>query len=270
MSETAHAEAIGSPDAGKVTRYLVIGGVLLLFAISSALVVFDWLSNSLSVVNLVLSVLNVPVAVVVAVLNLVSPLSLGSPSLILPPEAQVYIAALAGFYSLVFLLVAVLGSAGSPRDYFGGAALVGVAIFAFIAARDLSGMRGFAFGPGTAPRLFSYALGALGIAVAATGLLTKGPAIDRFYFRGPFFVTLSVVLFAWLVRPLGLVIATFLSIVAAAGATPEARLFETLLWAAFLTLFCCLLFPYALNLPMQMWPNSWDLVTILKGLSSIR
>ncbi len=158
----------------------------------------------------------------------------------------------------------------APREFYGGLAMVAVALFALWASRDLPGMRGFAFGPGTAPRIFAIVLGVLGIAVAVTGVLTKGPGIDRFYLRGPFFVTLSVVLFAWLVRPLGLVIASFLSIVAAAGATPEARLLETLIWGAVLTAFCVLLFPIALNLPMQLWPNSWDLDSILKGLSSIR
>jgi putative tricarboxylic transport membrane protein len=158
----------------------------------------------------------------------------------------------------------------APREFYGGLALVCVALFALWASRDLPGMRGFAFGPGTAPRMFAIVLAVLGIAVAATGLLTKGPGIDRFYIRGPFFVTLSVVLFAWLVRPLGLVIASFLSIVAAAGATPEARLVETIVWGMVLTAFCVVLFPIALNLPMQLWPNSWDLASILKGLSSIR
>ena len=158
----------------------------------------------------------------------------------------------------------------APREFYGGLALVAIAAFALWASRDLPGSRGFAFGPGTAPRMFAVVLAMLGLAVVATGILTKGPGIDRFYFRGPFFVTLSVVLFAWLVRPLGLVIASFLSIMAAAGATPEARLVETLVWGVVLTAFCCLLFPYALNLPMQMWPNNWDLATILKGLSSIR
>jgi putative tricarboxylic transport membrane protein len=119
-----------------------------------------------------------------------------------------------------------------PRDFYGGLALIGVALFAYWASRDLPGMRGFAFGPGTAPRGFAMVLGALGALVAITGLTTKGPGIDRFYLRGPFFVTLSVVLFAWLVRPLGLVIASFLSILAAAGATPEARVIETLIWGA--------------------------------------
>ena len=157
-----------------------------------------------------------------------------------------------------------------PREFYGGLVLMAVAAFAYWASFDLPGMRGFAFGPGTAPRMFAVVLGLLGLAVSVTGLLVKGPGIDRFYLRGPFFISLSVFLFAWLVRPLGLVIASFLSILAAAGATPEARLIETIIWGAFLTAFCVVLFPIALNLPMQLWPNSWDLASILKGLSTIR
>ena len=155
----------------------------------------------------------------------------------------------------------------APREFYGGLTLVAFAAFAVWASRDLGGMRGFAFGPGTAPRIFALVLGALGVAVAATGVMAKGPGIDRFYVRGPFFVTLSVVVFAWLVRPLGLIIATFLSIVAAAGATPEARPLETIIWGVVLTAFCCLLFPYALNLPMPLWPISYDPMVLIKGIS---
>jgi putative tricarboxylic transport membrane protein len=81
---------------------------------------------------------------------------------------------------------------------------------------------------------------------------------------------LSVVLFAWMVRPLGLVIASFLSIMAAAGATPDSRPIETLIWGAVLTAFCCLLFPIALNLPLQLWPNSWEPTAIFNSLLSFR
>src|ERR1700693_2349813 len=144
----------------------------------------------------------------------------------------------------------------APRDFWGGLALVAFAVFALWASYDLPGMRGFAFGPGTAPRMFAAALGGLGLAVSVTGLVNKGPGIDRFYLRGPFFITLSVLLFAWLVRPMGLVVACFLSICAAAGATPEARVLATTICGAVLTAFCCFLFTYALNLPMQLWPNS--------------
>jgi hypothetical protein len=240
MLETPQqAEAVGLPGQVKNPRYLQIGIALLAVAALCLLARFEVIPNFLGFLDI-------------------------------PGEFFRYASEIVGFYGVVFLLVGVLGAPGSPRDYFGGAALIALGIFAFEASRDLPGMRGFAFGPGTAPRMFSVVLGLLGLAVSTTGLLTKGPGIDRFYLRGPFFVTLSVILFAWLVRPLGLVIASFLSICAAAGATPEARVLETIIWGAFLTLFCCLLFPYALNLPMELWPNNWDLPSILKGLSTFR
>jgi putative tricarboxylic transport membrane protein len=240
MSETSpQARTVGVSNQIRNLRYLQIGVVLLIIALASVGAWTGWLPNFLSF--------------------------LGAPQ-----DFFRYSSVLVGFYSFVFLLVAVLGAPSNPRDYFGGVALLALALFAYEASRDLPGMRGFAFGPGTAPRMFAFVLGALGAAIAATGLLTKGPGIDRFYFRGPVFITLSVVLFAWLVRPLGLVIASYLSILAAAGATPEARFIETLIWGALLTAFCCLLFPIALNLPLQLWPNSWEPTAIFNSLFSLR
>ena len=40
-----------------------------------------------------------------------------------------------------------------------------------------------------------------------------------------------------------------------AYATEEIRWVETLIWCAILTAFCALLFPYGLNLPLQLWPR---------------
>ena len=50
-----------------------------------------------------------------------------------------------------------------------------LAILALIASAELPGQRGFAFGPGTAPRLFAGMLGVLGVAVAVVGVSTAGP-----------------------------------------------------------------------------------------------
>jgi putative tricarboxylic transport membrane protein len=233
MSDT---QAIKPSEPIKNTRTLQIGLGLLVVAVIAGVIGLGWMPDFLGI----------------------------------PAEALRYVAQVVGVYAVGCLVVAIIGGAGAPRDYWGGLALIALALFALEASRDLPGMRGFAFGPGTAPRMFAVIVGVLGLAVSITGLTGKGPGIDRFYIRGPLFVSLSVVLFAWLVRPLGLVIASFLSIVAAAGATPEARILETLIWGAFLTAFCCFLFPFALNLPMQLWPNSWDLASILKGLSTIR
>jgi putative tricarboxylic transport membrane protein len=237
MSDTPPvAQAVKPPELIKNLRSFQVGLGLLAVAVVCALISFGWLPDFL----------------------------------ILPPEGLRYVAEIVGLYAVACLIAGVLGGVAAPRDYWGGFALMALALFALEASRDLPGMRGFAFGPGTAPRMFAIVVGLLGLAVSITGLVTKGPGIDRFYIRGPLFVTVSVVLFAWMVRPLGLVIASYLSIIAAAGATPEAKLFETLIWGAALTAFCCFLFPYALNLPMQLWPNSWDAASILKGLSTIR
>src|SRR5712692_4898258 len=42
-----------------------------------------------------------------------------------------------------------------PQDFYGGAALVALAVVAMLASNELPGQRGFAFGPGTAPRMFA-------------------------------------------------------------------------------------------------------------------
>jgi putative tricarboxylic transport membrane protein len=199
----------------------------------------------------------------------------------------------------------------SPRDFWGGLALVLVAAFALWASSDLPGMRGFAFGPGTAPRMFAYCLMALGFGVMLVGLLTDGAPMEDFTFtgtfggavlvialipiyffaaqigkmvpnvshdvvvaaagtivvvvlafllthvapRGPLFITAATIIFAIAVRPLGLVIASYVSLVISANATKEVRWIETLAWCAVLTAFCAILFPYGLNLPLQLWPR---------------
>ena len=74
----------------------------------------------------------------------------------------------------------------SPKDFWGGLSLVLLAAFALWASSDLPGMRGFAFGPGTAPRLFAYSLMALGVGVMLVGLLTDGEPLERFTFTGTF------------------------------------------------------------------------------------
>jgi hypothetical protein len=199
----------------------------------------------------------------------------------------------------------------SPRDFWGGVGLMLLALFAVWACSDLPGMRGFAFGPGTAPRMFAYCLLALGVAIVLVGLLTDGEPTERFAFsgpagaavlllmliplnifsvrisrmlpavsadvvfagvtavivlalaialmrvvpRGPLFITAATIVFGVTVRPLGLVISSFVSMLISAYATEEIRWIEAIICAAVLTVFCSLLFPWGLNLPLQLWPR---------------
>jgi putative tricarboxylic transport membrane protein len=148
------------------------------------------------------------------------------------------------------------GRIRSPQDFFGGLTLVAFALFALWAAEDLSSMRGFAFGPGTAPRLFAVLLAIAGAAIAVMALFTEGPKIERFRVRGPVLVVASMLFFAATVRPLGLVIASFFSILICAAAADDVQWRQSIIWAAVLTVFCSLLFSYGLGLPLQLWPRS--------------
>jgi putative tricarboxylic transport membrane protein len=155
-----------------------------------------------------------------------------------------------------------------PRDFYGGLALIGLAIVAILATSELPGQHGFVFGPGTAPRMFATLLAITGAIVALTGLLMDGPPIDRFAIRGPAYVLVGILVFAGMIRglnldvigipliipPLGLVISTFFAFMISILGSSEFRWTESLISATVMTAFCVGLFVYLLQLPFQLWP----------------
>ena len=144
----------------------------------------------------------------------------------------------------------------SPRDFWGGLVLVAVAILAIWASRELPGQRGFAFGPGTAPRLFAGLLvgfwhpgcaGRSGLGWPAHRQIQDPRAGPRYFG--------AILAFAAMIRPLGLVIASFVTFIISILGSKESRVMEGTIAAAVMTLFCVLLFTYLLKLPFQLWPR---------------
>ncbi|HMF25729.1 MAG TPA: tripartite tricarboxylate transporter TctB family protein [Pseudolabrys sp.] len=152
----------------------------------------------------------------------------------------------------------------SPRDFYGGLALIALAIIAIWTSGDLPGMHGFAFGPGTAPRLFAGLLAVAGALVALTGLFMDGPPIESYAIRGPAWVILAILCFAGMIRginfgpltipPLGLIPSTFAAFLVSIFGSTEMRWVESLIAAVVMTAFCVALFVYLLQLPFQLWP----------------
>ena len=140
------------------------------------------------------------------------------------------------------------------RDFYGGLVLIAIAVFAWWTTGDLEGSKGLTFGPGTAPRLLAGSLVVAGLAVMLLGVLTDGPEVSSYEVRGPLLVFASVLVFAGTIKPLGLVIATFITIVVASAASAETRWREAFPWAAVLSAFCALLFHFGLSLPLALWP----------------
>jgi putative tricarboxylic transport membrane protein len=163
---------------------------------------------------------------------------------------------------IVFAAVGIAIAAGllkvqNPQDVYGGMALILLALVAFVASNELPGMRGFAFGPGTAPRLFAFALAILALGVVVGGLLKAGPDVSPYAFRGVIFIIGAILAFAASIRPLGLVIASFATMIVCAAAAEDVKWRESIVVAVAVTAFCAVLFPYGLNLPFQLWPRFW-------------
>jgi len=115
----------------------------------------------------------------------------------------------------------------APRDFYGGIGLVMLADAGLDRVRRVTRAARFAFGPGTAPRLFSYVLAALGAAVAVGGVFTEGPPIEKYKIRGPSLVIIAILSFAAMIRPLGLVPATFLAFMISILGSTEMRWIES-------------------------------------------
>ncbi len=155
-----------------------------------------------------------------------------------------------------------------PRDFFGGLALIVVAAIALWASSSLPGQQGFAFGPGTAPRIFAGLLMAVGVVITVMGLVVKGPPLESFALRGPAYVLVGILVFAATVRGIhvdvasipivipafGMVPATFLAFMISIFGSTEFRWVESLIAAVAMTAFCVGLFVYLLQLPFQLWP----------------
>jgi putative tricarboxylic transport membrane protein len=114
---------------------------------------------------------------------------------------------------------------------------------------------GFSFGAGTAPRIFATLLLGLGAVVMIVGIVTEGPGVAHYSWRGPLFVSLGIVFFAMAIRPLGLVISGLASFLISALGSHETRWVEAIIVGVCLTIGCALLFPYVLGLPMPLFPR---------------
>jgi len=173
-----------------------------------------------------------------------------------PPLASAVVLALTYCYPLIVLaLLTLVVNPRGPQDYYGGIVLIAIAGLALWASSDLEGMQGFSVGAGTVPRMCGVLLMGLGAGIVAVGLFSEGPALARYAWRGPLFVSLAILGFAVAIRPLGLMVSAFASFMVAALGTPDTRWRETTLVGIALTAGCCVLFPYALGLPLPLLPR---------------
>ncbi len=143
---------------------------------------------------------------------------------------------------------------GSGTDIAAGLFLLVCGLLGSWLGQDLKVGTAYRMGPGYAPMLLSWILGGFGLVLAILGVLRAGTPLERWNLRRLVLVLGAMVVFGLTVERLGLFIASLLAVAIAAMAGDRARMREIGLLACCMAGFACLLFAFALQLPLRVLP----------------
>jgi hypothetical protein len=146
----------------------------------------------------------------------------------------------------------------APKDFWAGLMFLAFGLGFAWAAQGYQMGTAVRMGPAYFPTMLGGLLAVLGLVVFVRSLVVSGEGLSRFYFRPLVLVLGGVVVFALLLRPLGLIVATLGLIVVSALGGYDFRLREVLILYATLAVFALLVFVKGLGLPFTLCPGSMD------------
>ena len=144
----------------------------------------------------------------------------------------------------------------SAKDFWAGLLYLFFGACAVIIARDYEMGSALKMGPAYFPTLLGYLLAAIGVISLARSFIAEGMAIGEFTIKAMLLVIVSVLLFGFLVRRAGFIIALPLLVLLSSTASVYFRWRPSLLLAAGLTVFCVFVFLRGLGVPLPLW-GSW-------------
>lgn len=144
----------------------------------------------------------------------------------------------------------------APKDFWAGVMFLAFAAVTILTANGYSMGRGGRMGPGYFPALLGWSLAFLGAVLVVRAVVSKGDSIEPFKLRPLLALVASVLIFAFAIKPLGLVISLILATFLSSFATPDARWREAAVLSLALTGLVSLIFVFALRLPLPIWPGS--------------
>jgi len=147
----------------------------------------------------------------------------------------------------------------SPKDFWAGLMFIGFGLF-FLGVAQMNYQMGTAvrMGPGYFPTVLGGLLAVLGAIVLFQGLSVEGEKVSAFHFRPLIFVLASSLAFAYLLKPLGLVLSTIALVFIAAYGGHEFKWKEVAILSVVLVIFSVLVFVKGLTLPFPICPSIID------------
>jgi len=113
-------------------------------------------------------------------------------------------------------------------------------------------------GPAYFPVVLGGLLAVLGLVVLLGSIVTEGPKVAKFHFRPLLFIALSSLAFAYLLKPLGLALASVVLVFISAYGGHEFKFKEVAIMSVVLVIFSVLVFVKGLSLPFPVCPGFID------------
>jgi len=144
----------------------------------------------------------------------------------------------------------------SQQDFWAGLMFVGFGLF-FVVVALMNYQMGSAvrMGPAYFPVLLGGLLAILGLVVLISSVVEDGPPVAKFHFRPLLFIAASSLAFAYLLKPLGLVLASAALVFISAYGGHEFKFKEVAIMSAVLIVFAVLVFVKGLTLPFPICPD---------------
>jgi hypothetical protein len=143
----------------------------------------------------------------------------------------------------------------SPKDFWAGLMFVAFGLFFMIGARNYDLGSAARMGPAYFPTMLGGMMALIGAIVFFRSFVVKGGSVSAIPLKLLFTITIALLIFGYLLKPLGLVLALALLIVVSAFAGYEFKLKEVLLLSVVLTILSVFVFVKGLGLPFPLWPK---------------
>jgi len=144
----------------------------------------------------------------------------------------------------------------NPKDFWAGLMFIAFGLFfavwAMVNYQMGSAVR---MGPAYFPAVLGGLLAVLGAAIFAGAFAFAGPKVPTIYFRPLLLILAACVVYGYLVKPAGLVVASGALVFLSALGGHEFKWKEVTLLYLFLAVFSVMVFVKGLSLPFPLWPE---------------
>jgi len=147
----------------------------------------------------------------------------------------------------------------SPKDFWAGVMFVGVGLFfAIWAVVNYQMGSAVRMGPAYFPAVLGGLMTFLGLIVLAGSFAIVGPPVAALHLRPLGAILVGNIAYGYLMKPLGLVIATGVLVFIAAFGGHEFKWKEVTILYVVLIVFSVLVFVKGLGLPFPLWPDAYS------------